>query len=180
LEEAVKGTIFEIIDLDIPAIPGSITTLQHSPQINLIGWVFEATPDEVITLTMRYGDISTLTVLHVADLACLLAPSVLIEPVFSFFAHLWDIGAINGWLCLSIEQSHALIESNRKEPFRQTLATVLKCSSTYEDIEFVLMPYEAEETYFLTLCVIDDKAATTLHFPVDGPLSNSLRAHLEV
>ena len=165
LEEAEHATIFDAIRVPIPEVPGSIISLSDSPKIDLIAWVFNATPHDLIELKTKRGDNADPVLLHTIELACLFSPCLITSSVFSFLAQLWDSAGINGWCCVSLAEGEDIMNSDGKCSVRKAIAGVLHSSSSYKDTKFLLIPRETDVTYYLYVCNLDEKKIQILYLP---------------
>lgn len=178
-DKAVVGTVFDVVGLEVPELPGSLVTLNKSLKINLIQWVVGAEETAMVKLKEDRRQDGVPISIPILDLASLFSSSSITASVFNFLTNLWDAGGINGWCCLSLLEGQCFMKSGGRKGIKDAMRVAINSKSSYDDIQHLLIPIETPTTYLLYYCCLADSTMSIFYIPdtpgIEGILKHSVK-----
>jgi len=164
LKELTSASLLEIFGIELKFNPKVRLASLTSIKVNLVVWPFNAHPRDVIEFKTQRGEHSPINHVDIRQLACLFSPVPITKQVASFLCQLWDIGGVNGWTCISIDEGEELLAMTEVDSVREALQILFHCETSFEHIKYLVIPVETSETYFVYLCSLDEQTICLYHW----------------
>jgi len=180
VDNALAGTLFERVGVDIPRLPRSLLNHSNSVRIELVSWVLHSPPTTMIELKDEHGPETTTAKIYLVDAASLFACTRITKPVFSFLVQLWDASGINSWCCFSLQEGERFLNLSPGCSIYTAMQKAARSKSYYNKVNFLLIPVETSTSYLLHICNLLAHTVTVYYLPGTQDIESLLKHTLNV